>query len=81
MARKRRTLDDFEDELKERSETQWLTPAQAAAHLKLGVSTLAKMRMANEGPAWSRPLENAVRYRREDLDAFMRSKRVQQAAE
>ena len=63
------------------SEPQWLTPKEAAAFTGLGVSTLAKMRMAGEGPAFSRPLENAVRYERESLSAWMRSKRVTQAAE
>jgi predicted DNA-binding transcriptional regulator AlpA len=76
---KRNTLDDWEDE--RNSETKWLTPKEASAFTGLGLSTLAKMRSAKIGPAFSRPLDNAVRYARSDLDAWMASKRVQQAAE
>lgn len=46
-----------------------LTPRQAAEHLKLGVSTLAKLRATGEGP---RPIRvgKSVRYSVEELDAW-----------
>jgi hypothetical protein len=79
MARKRRTLDDFEEEHKPAAE--WLTPKEAAAFTGLGVSTLGKMRMAKTGPAFAQVLPNAVRYSRKALQDFMQSKVVPQAAE
>ncbi len=46
-----------------------LTPRQAAEHLKLGVSTLAKLRATGEGP---RPIRvgKSVRYSIEELDRW-----------
>ena len=76
MARHRRTLDDWEDERKLSTGTQWLTPKEASAYCKLGVSTLAKRRMAGLPPVWHQPLPNSIRYSARDLDAFMQSTRV-----
>jgi predicted DNA-binding transcriptional regulator AlpA len=77
---KRQTLDDFEQKLKKRPKVKldlpderqvWLTCAQAAAYVGLGISTLAKMRLAKTGPRWSSPRPNSVRYRVSELDRWM----------
>ena len=59
----------------------YLTPKEAAAYLKMGVSTLAKLKMKKIGPVWIAQRPNSVRYARADLDAFMQSRRVAQAGE
>lgn len=52
------------------SSKNYLTSAEAAAYLGRGVSTLARERMTGEGAPFVR-VGRAVRYRRDDLDAFM----------
>ena len=48
----------------------YFTRAEAAAHCRLGVSTLAKLAMEGTGPISCR-IGRSVRYRRSDLDAWM----------
>lgn len=48
----------------------YLTRAQAAAYLQVGVATLAKRHMVGTGPIACK-LGRSVRYRRSDLDAWM----------
>ncbi|RFB78198.1 helix-turn-helix transcriptional regulator [Methylovirgula sp. 4M-Z18] len=47
-----------------------LTPEDAAEALKIGRSTLAKLRIYGGGPAYVK-LGASIRYRRQDLDAFL----------
>lgn len=49
-----------------------LKPAEAAAHLRTTVRTLANWRALHRGPRYVK-LIRSVRYRRSDLDAFMRT--------
>lgn len=49
-----------------------LTVDQAAQHLGLSASTLAKKRLRGDGPPFVK-FGGAVRYRREDLEAFIAS--------
>jgi predicted DNA-binding transcriptional regulator AlpA len=95
MAKRRISLDDWEEQhkapVKKRPKVKldlpdenqvWLTPPQAAAYLRLGVSTLVKMRSAMTGPRWSSPRPNSVRYRKDELDRWMAEcMPVKQAAE
>ena len=62
-------------------QSEWLSPKAASAFTGLGISSLAKLRMTGDGPPFSRPLPNAVRYSRANLAAWMASKGVAQAAE
>jgi hypothetical protein len=47
-----------------------LTPAEAAAYLRLSQSTLAKLRLYGTGPRYTKAGQ-AVRYRRPDLDLWI----------
>lgn len=49
---------------------QYLTAREAAAYLKTSTSTLAKRRLYNDSPRFTR-IGRAVRYRKSDLDGFM----------
>ena len=49
-----------------------LTPKQAARHLNLSVSWLAKRRLAGEGPTYVK-LGGAVRYAETSLQQWMKS--------
>lgn len=57
-----------------------LTTPQAAEYLGLAVSTLNKWRCWGGGPAYLK-LGRAVRYRQEDLDAFMGHHKTTSTAE
>jgi excisionase family DNA binding protein len=48
----------------------YLTPKEAADYLKTSTSTLAKRRLYNDSPCFTR-IGRAIRYRKSDLDAFM----------
>lgn len=52
------------------STEKYLTPKEAAAYLRSSTSTLAKLRMNGSGPRFTR-IGRAVRYREQDLDAWM----------
>ena len=49
-----------------------LTPKQAARHLNLSVSWLAKRRLAGDGPTYNK-LGGAVRYAETSLQQWMKS--------
>ena len=51
---------------------QYFKPSEAAAYLKTSTSTLAKRRLYNDSPRFTR-IGRAIRYRKSDLDAFMAS--------
>lgn len=51
------------------------TTKMAAQFLNVSKATLARWRMEKAGPAWVKVSSNAVRYRREDLDAWVESRR------
>lgn len=50
---------------------QVCTTAEAADYLQISVSSLTKWRMTGYGPKFVRLGPKAVRYRQEDLDAWM----------
>jgi excisionase family DNA binding protein len=52
----------------------WLTRKQAAAYLKLGESTLAKLFVSGDGPPAIK-VGRSVRYASDDLDAWMCARR------
>ncbi len=52
----------------------WLTRKQAAAYLKLGESTLAKLFVSGNGPAAVK-IGRAVRYSSDDLNCWMAGRR------
>lgn len=54
---------------------EWLNPEDAAAYLDLSVTWLAKLRMANTGPAYHLVGRRCL-YRRTDLDAWVAEHRV-----
>lgn len=58
-----------------RSPEDTLNTPQAAAYLRLAVSTLNKLRCVGTGPDFFR-MGRAVRYKRSDLDAFRDSRRA-----
>ncbi len=49
----------------------WLTPKQAARHMNLSVSWLAKRRLAGDGPPYVK-LRGAVRYAETSLQQWMK---------
>ncbi len=51
--------------------TSALAPEEAAYVLGRSVATLARWRIQGEGPAFVRPKPRLVRYRLEDLEAFL----------
>ncbi|WP_375589188.1 helix-turn-helix domain-containing protein [Hoeflea alexandrii] len=57
-----------------------LSADQVAARLGLAVSTLAKMRLSGEGPAYSK-LGHRVVYRPEDIESWIASKRYRSTSE
>ncbi len=48
----------------------YLTPIEAAQYLRTSPSTLAKRRMTQDGPVFTR-IGSAIRYRKSDLDSWM----------
>jgi len=48
-----------------------LRTPEAAMHLGLAVSTLAKMRLRGDGPIYSKPGRRIVVYRQSDLDEWL----------
>ncbi len=56
-----------------------LTTREAAAYLRLSTSTLNKWRCHGGGPEFLK-LGRAIRYRREDLDAFLAARRLSSTA-
>lgn len=54
-----------------RPNTKIFTPAEVAYVLGCSVPTLAYWRIAGKGPAFVRPKPRLVRYRLEDIEAFL----------
>lgn len=52
-----------------------MRPPGAAFYLKLSTSTLAKMRLRGDGPAYSKAGPRAVIYDLSDLEAWLASRR------
>ena len=59
---------------------RWLRVKAAAAHLKLGVSTMNKWRLTGGGPPFSR-LGTIIVYDVADLDAWASARRVRSTSE
>jgi hypothetical protein len=51
-----------------------LTPAQTAEYLTLSISTLARMRIAGNGPTFIRLSPQKIGYRQNDLDQFLEAR-------
>ncbi|MCK1658484.1 helix-turn-helix domain-containing protein [Bradyrhizobium sp. 151] len=52
----------------------WLTRREAALHLQIGESTLAKLFVSGDGPPAIK-IGRSVRYSRSDIDSWMNSRR------
>lgn len=50
------------------------TPEQAALYLTLSISTLARMRIAGNGPVFIRLSPQKIGYRQSDLDKFLEAR-------
>lgn len=50
---------------------EWLVPKQAARYIGVAKVTLAKWRVAGEGPPFHRPKPRMVRYSRRALDEWL----------
>jgi hypothetical protein len=61
-------------------QSPWLTPAQAGAYLNISVSTLAVWRCRKDHPLKFSLCGTRIRYRAEDLDAFVAGCRVRRRA-
>ena len=57
-----------------------MTTQQAAGYVRLGTSTLNKLRLTGDGPRYAK-LGGAVRYRRMDLDAWLDSRIISSTSE
>ena len=51
-----------------------LTAAEAAKYLSVGVQTLERWRRLGGGPTYRRLSEGTIRYRRSDLEAFLKQR-------
>ena len=56
------------------NESANLRPPEAAAHLSVSISYLAKMRLTGQGPRYSKLSPKLVLYSRADLDAWVASR-------
>lgn len=56
-------------------QTNILKTREAADYVRLGQPTLERFRLTGEGPVYCK-LGGAVRYRKDDLDAWLESRRV-----
>lgn len=59
---------------------QYLTPQQAADYLGMSKSFLDKARVHGDGPPYFK-IGNRVRYRRDELDAWMEAHRMSNTSE
>lgn len=60
--------------------SNYLTAAEAASHLRLSPSLLAKWRHYGRGPTYFKPSSKVVLYKQADLDAWIGTKRMDVAA-
>lgn len=58
----------------DRSSLRVMTPIQAAEYLTLSISTLARMRIAGNGPTFIRLSPQKIGYRQNDLDKFLEAR-------
>lgn len=56
----------------------WMTTREASKYLSISTQQLEKWRSDKTGPSFSK-MGRMVRYRREDLDAFAESHRIEAA--
>lgn len=52
----------------------FLTDVEVAEFLGLSVATVRRWRLLNQGPLWVRVSKSAIRYRQEDLLAWVQSR-------
>jgi hypothetical protein len=57
------------------NQKQWLSPKEASLVYGIGFSTFAKWRLQGAGPAYTK-LGSKILYNRDDIDAFLKSKRA-----
>ena len=62
------------------TEYAWFRTPEAAAYIRLSASTLAKMRVRGDGPAYIKA-GRAVLYDRRDLDAWLAAHRRRSTSE
>lgn len=53
------------------TDTPWLSRKAAAAYLGVAVATLDKWAVQGDGPCYHEPRPRFIRYRREELDAWL----------
>ena len=58
-----------------------MTPVQAAGYLNFSVATMAKWRCNGDGPAYIKVSARCVRYRLEDLQAWLASRIARHTAQ
>ncbi|MFZ2031749.1 MAG: helix-turn-helix domain-containing protein [Vitreimonas sp.] len=58
------------DDEEQRSETPWMTPAEAVAYVRCSVRTLEGYRRSGGGPVYHRQNQRTVVYHRADLDEW-----------
>lgn len=58
------------------STCELLTTAELAERLKVSVATVRRWRHNGKGPSYVRLSHNDVRYRLEDVDAFLKSQTI-----
>jgi hypothetical protein len=65
--------DKIAERLRERrpASQEWMTPQEAADHLRLSVRGLEDLRARGEGPPFARVSHRIVRYRVADVDAWL----------
>jgi hypothetical protein len=65
---------------REDAPAQFLNTEEAAAYLGVSMSLLEKLRVRGDGPAYAKVGARVI-YLREDLDAFVRGRRVRSTSE
>ncbi len=58
----------------DRASLRVMTPIQASEYLTLSISTLARMRIAGNGPTFIRLSPQKIGYRQTDLDKFLEAR-------
>jgi hypothetical protein len=58
-----------------------LTQREAASVLRLSERTLERLRVAGTGPKFVRPTNHSIRYRQQDLDAYVAARVVGSTSE
>ena len=69
------------DTIESKSETGWLSPREAGGYLSISTNALERMRRCGGGPRFAKLGRRTVRYRVEDLDAWMAARVVANTAE